>query len=1046
MAITTHTSSDIEKSYTGTDDGGDVRVFINTSNSFDTWRKFTNQIGSDLENLMVQVDDINNLGAPANNPGITGTATINNIKIGGSSGREFNALLINQENPVDNSANDNKIVSARVVAKQKAALTSSINLKANKASPAFTNSGQLTHTGDTIFKVKTTGTTTDAEIRIGGGINSGKAILAFQDTATPNGKIEVDVNGNFTITGESFTFTAGKTISGKGSGLTNLNASNISSGTIADARIPSTITRDSELQAFTGTANISTLGTITTGIFQGTAIAAAYIGSLPASKITSGTFANARISQSSVTQHQSAITSVGTLTGLTINSANNVTAAKAPTNGNHLTNKTYVDAQVATKDNYDHFGIRAEGGAITDISSNETINFTSGDTAITFTRTGNTIGLDLDLGDLTATHGTLPSASLPDLTVSDFADSAFTDSSESFDDSDSKFMTAKSINDRIGALITANLSGAAIGGSVFVRSISNPTSKGLNIGTADATTGDVTLSLDFSNLDANHAPIASDDLVFQDAGNAVPKKRAFSSIPLTLFDHANQISLSELSDVADGISPSANSYLKYDGTEYVVDTFDDVFIGYNNVSDRIRITTEETGNTGTRAFPLVQHHSFLHSSTRKAGIHFGRSATGSFSSPTSISNDPGLIVHECGIVENDNNKSIIHLSPGDDTSNPTSSTNRGDLVWIHGYNQNHGTAAASPSGAISSELHDGQTRPHYNDYTGLELHTGGEIRGITGLRFNAGTDNGTTRGTDEEYGLFKSCGLLKLGKVNSATDTTAIGSEIRLQHPGTNADGNHWKIRTDSRRTDGADDLHFVLNDTGDNDSSGQVGLRVYGNSAYRGTVSAPATDNSKIDGVGNKALPTVEWVNNAINAAVAPISKPDILRFRPEGHITVRTETSASRTEDQQYWERDNGFVKIHFDNLNNWAIREDRSLVPDAASSVADGKYFIEVGLTRQWAPTHNSLDDITHRKFVSSSDNPSATYFVANDVSTHVDRGGAQHSQTYILTIHDRISGRQTAFRFHMPSGGNATKTYGLEDLDTAGGWASYGNLFT
>ena len=42
MAIKTSHVNNIEKSYTGTDDGGDVRVFITTSDSFDTWRKFTN--------------------------------------------------------------------------------------------------------------------------------------------------------------------------------------------------------------------------------------------------------------------------------------------------------------------------------------------------------------------------------------------------------------------------------------------------------------------------------------------------------------------------------------------------------------------------------------------------------------------------------------------------------------------------------------------------------------------------------------------------------------------------------------------------------------------------------------------------------------------------------------------------------------------------------------------------------------------------------------------------------------------------------------------
>ena len=62
------------------------------------------------------------------------------------------------------------------------------------------------------------------------------------------------------------------------------------------------------LSTWTGSANITTLGTIGTGTWQGDAINATYVGDLPTSKITSGTFADARISESSVTQHEAALT------------------------------------------------------------------------------------------------------------------------------------------------------------------------------------------------------------------------------------------------------------------------------------------------------------------------------------------------------------------------------------------------------------------------------------------------------------------------------------------------------------------------------------------------------------------------------------------------------------------------------------------------------------------------------------------------------------------------------------------------------------------
>ncbi len=77
-------------------------------------------------------------------------------------------------------------------------------------------------------------------------------------------------------------------------------------------------TASSDYAPAAGSSSITTVGTIGTGTWQGTAIADAYVGDLTTSKITSGTFADARISSSSVTQHSGDITSVGTLTSATI--------------------------------------------------------------------------------------------------------------------------------------------------------------------------------------------------------------------------------------------------------------------------------------------------------------------------------------------------------------------------------------------------------------------------------------------------------------------------------------------------------------------------------------------------------------------------------------------------------------------------------------------------------------------------------------------------------------------------------------------------------
>ena len=89
-----------------------------------------------------------------------------------------------------------------------------------------------------------------------------------------------------------------------GSALTSLNASNLGSGTVPDARFPAT------LPALNGSAltslNASNLGSGTVPSAR-LSLSASDVPSLATSKVTSGTFADARISESSVTQHQAAL-------------------------------------------------------------------------------------------------------------------------------------------------------------------------------------------------------------------------------------------------------------------------------------------------------------------------------------------------------------------------------------------------------------------------------------------------------------------------------------------------------------------------------------------------------------------------------------------------------------------------------------------------------------------------------------------------------------------------------------------------------------------
>ncbi len=99
----------------------------------------------------------------------------------------------------------------------------------------------------------------------------------------------------------------------------------------------------------TGHSSIATVGTITTGVWQGTAIANAYVADLPTSKITSGTFADGRISSSSVVQHQADITGSGALNSGTITSG--FGAIDNGASGYTTTGAATVGTVLATQDN-----------------------------------------------------------------------------------------------------------------------------------------------------------------------------------------------------------------------------------------------------------------------------------------------------------------------------------------------------------------------------------------------------------------------------------------------------------------------------------------------------------------------------------------------------------------------------------------------------------------------------------------------------------------------------------------------------------------------
>jgi hypothetical protein len=128
-----------------------------------------------------------------------------------------------------------------------------------------------------------------------------------------------------------------------------------------------------------GNADIS--GTLTSVTYQGDEIANAYVANLPTSKITSGTFADARIAASNVTQHQGSITGTGALNSGSITSgftsidigSGALTAGATTINGNFIINNDFMEI-VSTTDSVipmPIISLHRNGGAVADGSSDE---------------------------------------------------------------------------------------------------------------------------------------------------------------------------------------------------------------------------------------------------------------------------------------------------------------------------------------------------------------------------------------------------------------------------------------------------------------------------------------------------------------------------------------------------------------------------------------------------------------------------------------------------------------------------------------------------
>ncbi len=132
--------------------------------------------------------------------------------------------------------------------------------------------------------------------------------------------------------------------SGDGSGFFNLNAANISSGTLADARLPVNVALLDASQNFSGANSMNNAANSFSGNFSGDGSGMV---NLSAANISSGTLASARLAGT----YSSALTLNNPANSFSGNGAGLTGVLPAPGSGNYLQNQTLVDQAAAFRIN-----------------------------------------------------------------------------------------------------------------------------------------------------------------------------------------------------------------------------------------------------------------------------------------------------------------------------------------------------------------------------------------------------------------------------------------------------------------------------------------------------------------------------------------------------------------------------------------------------------------------------------------------------------------------------------------------------------------------
>jgi hypothetical protein len=220
-----------------------------------------------------------------------------------------------------------------------------INLNPNGSGATNIPAGVLSVTGNVvagnISATNHTGTTVSVT-----GVVTGASLVGAVSTASQTGITSVGTLGSLSVTGNINAGNVNATLNGSGANVTSISATNISSGTLAQARLANssiTVNGTSIALGGSGTVTATATGTLTIGtglggtsyngstgvtitntgvtsVVAGTNIAVSGATGAVTVSVT-GTVPTATTAATVTTAAQPNITSVGTLTGLTINNA-----------------------------------------------------------------------------------------------------------------------------------------------------------------------------------------------------------------------------------------------------------------------------------------------------------------------------------------------------------------------------------------------------------------------------------------------------------------------------------------------------------------------------------------------------------------------------------------------------------------------------------------------------------------------------------------------------------------------------------------------------